>query len=50
MDDLELIGPTRHYVIVCHDGRRISVDAEAMWPGRHATDGLPIRSAFLLVR
>jgi hypothetical protein len=32
MDDLELIGPTRHYVIVCHDGRRISVDAEAMWP------------------
>jgi hypothetical protein len=26
------IGPTRHYVIACHDGRRIDVDAEAMVP------------------
>ena len=25
------IGPTRHYVIVCTDGRRIHVDAESMW-------------------
>jgi hypothetical protein len=32
MDDLQPIGPTRHYVIVCHDGRRIDVDAESMWP------------------
>jgi hypothetical protein len=32
MDDLEPIGPTRHYVIVCHDSRRIEVDAESMWP------------------
>jgi hypothetical protein len=32
MDDLQPIGPTRHYVIVFHDGRRIDVDAEAMWP------------------
>jgi hypothetical protein len=31
MDDLP-IGPTRRYVIVCHDGRRIDVDAESMWP------------------
>src|SRR4029450_4212728 len=31
MDDLP-IGPTRHYVIVCHDGGRIDVDAESMWP------------------
>jgi hypothetical protein len=31
MEDLP-IGPTRHYVIVCHDGRRIDVDAESMWP------------------
>jgi hypothetical protein len=30
MEDLP-IGPTRRYVIVCHDGRRIDVD-EAMWP------------------
>ena len=29
--DLQLIGPTRHYVIVCHDRRRIDVDAESMW-------------------
>jgi hypothetical protein len=27
MDDLQPIGPTRHYVIVCHDGRTIDVDA-----------------------
>lgn len=32
MDDDLPIGPTRHYVIVCHDDRRIDVDAEAMWP------------------
>jgi hypothetical protein len=32
MDDLQSIGPSRHYVIVCHDGRRIDVDAESMWP------------------
>jgi hypothetical protein len=32
MDDMTPIGPTRHYVIVCTDGRRIHVDAEAMWP------------------
>jgi hypothetical protein len=31
MDELP-IGPTRHYVIVCHDGRQIHVDAESMWP------------------
>jgi hypothetical protein len=31
MDDPESIGPTRHYVIVCYDGCRIEVDAEAMW-------------------
>ncbi|MEP6526769.1 MAG: hypothetical protein ABJA86_06355 [Nocardioidaceae bacterium] len=34
MDDMQPIGPTRRYVIVCHDVRRIQVDAEAMWPGR----------------
>jgi hypothetical protein len=27
MDDMTPLGPTRHYVIVCHDGRRIDVDA-----------------------
>jgi hypothetical protein len=32
MDDMTPIGPTRHYVIVCHDGSRIEVDAESMWP------------------
>jgi hypothetical protein len=32
MDDLKPIGPTRHYVIVCHDGSRIDMDAESMWP------------------
>jgi hypothetical protein len=32
MDDLQPIGPTRHYVIVCRDGGRIDVDAESMWP------------------
>jgi hypothetical protein len=32
MDDMQPIGPTRHYVIDCHDGRRIDVDAESMWP------------------
>jgi hypothetical protein len=32
IDDLQPIGPTRHFVIVCHDGRRIDVDAESMWP------------------
>jgi hypothetical protein len=32
LDDLQPIGPTRHYVIVCHDGGRIDVDAESMWP------------------
>jgi hypothetical protein len=32
MDDLQPSGPTRHYVIACHDGRRIDVDAESMWP------------------
>jgi hypothetical protein len=31
MDDLP-IGPTRHHVIVCHDDRRIDVDAESMCP------------------
>jgi hypothetical protein len=31
MDDLP-IGPTRHYVIVYTDGRRIHADAESMWP------------------
>jgi hypothetical protein len=31
-DDLQPIGPTRHYVIVCHNGGRIDVDAESMWP------------------
>ena len=30
--DEQPIGPTRHYVIVCHDGSRIDVDAESMWP------------------
>jgi hypothetical protein len=30
--DVQPIGPTRHYVIACHDGRRIDVDAESMWP------------------
>ena len=29
--DLQPIGPTRPYVIVC-DGHRIDVDAESMWP------------------
>jgi hypothetical protein len=29
---LQPIGPTRHYMIVCDDGRRIDIDAEAMWP------------------
>jgi hypothetical protein len=32
MDDMQPSGPTRHYVIVCHDGGRIEVDAESMWP------------------
>ena len=32
MDDMQPIGPTRHHVIVCHDGSRIDVDAESMWP------------------
>jgi hypothetical protein len=32
MDDPQPIGPTRHYVIVRHDGRRIDVDAASMWP------------------
>jgi hypothetical protein len=32
MDDMTPLGPTRHYVIVCHDGGRIEVDAESMWP------------------
>jgi hypothetical protein len=32
MDDMQPIGPSRHYVIACHDGRRIDVDAESMWP------------------
>jgi hypothetical protein len=32
MGDMTPIGPTRHYVIVCHDGRRIDVDAELMRP------------------
>jgi hypothetical protein len=32
MDGMQPIGPTRHYVVACHDGRRIDVDAEAMWP------------------
>jgi hypothetical protein len=31
MDDLP-IGPTRHYVIVCHDGHRIDADAGSVWP------------------
>jgi hypothetical protein len=31
MDDMTPIAPFRRYVIVCHDGRRIDVDAEAMW-------------------
>jgi hypothetical protein len=31
-DDLQPIGPTRHYVIVCRDGHRIDVDADSMWP------------------
>jgi hypothetical protein len=30
---MQPIGPTWHYVIDCHDGRRIDVDAESMWPG-----------------
>jgi hypothetical protein len=30
MDDMTPLGPTRHYVIVCHDGRRIDVDADSM--------------------
>jgi hypothetical protein len=34
MDDMQPIGPTRHYVIVCHDGGRVEVDAESMWPAR----------------
>ena len=29
--DLQPIGPTRHYVIACHDGGRIDVAAESMW-------------------
>ena len=29
---MQPIGPTRRYVIVCHDGGRIEVDAESMWP------------------
>jgi hypothetical protein len=43
MDDMQPIGPTRHYVIVCRaeriisveevcDGSRIEVDADSMWP------------------
>jgi hypothetical protein len=32
MDDMTPIGPTRHYVIVCHDDSRAEVDAESMWP------------------
>jgi hypothetical protein len=32
MNDMTPIGPTRHYLIICHDGRRVDVDAEAMWP------------------
>jgi hypothetical protein len=32
MDDMTPIGPTRHYVIVCHDGSRVDVAAESMWP------------------
>jgi hypothetical protein len=32
IDDMTPIGPTRRYVIVCHDGNRIEVDAESMWP------------------
>jgi hypothetical protein len=32
MDDMTPIGPTRHYVIVCHDGSSVEVDAESMWP------------------
>jgi hypothetical protein len=32
MDDLQPIGPARHYVIVCPDGRRIDVDAESVHP------------------
>jgi hypothetical protein len=29
---MQPIGSSRHYVIVCHDGRRIDVGAESMWP------------------
>jgi hypothetical protein len=29
---MQPIGPTRHYVIVCHDRNRIELDAESMWP------------------
>jgi hypothetical protein len=36
MDGMQPIGPTRHYVIVCHDGGRIDVDAESMWPAGSA--------------
>ena len=31
MDDLQTDRSDRHY-IACHDGRRIDVDAESMWP------------------
>jgi hypothetical protein len=38
--DLQPIGPTRRYVIVCYDGRRIDLDAESMWPsGSSRRDG-----------
>jgi hypothetical protein len=44
--DLQPIGPTRHYVIICHDGSRIDVDAESMWlPGRAWSSGPPWRSS-----
>jgi hypothetical protein len=32
MDDMTPIGPTRRYVIVCHDGSSVEVDAESMRP------------------
>jgi hypothetical protein len=40
MDNDLPIGPTRYYVIVCRDGRKVEVDAESMWPA-----GSPGRSS-----
>jgi hypothetical protein len=45
MDDMQPIGPTRHYVIVCHDGGRIDVD-----DGRNARDSSPRPPGRLLHR